>query len=32
VTLTNRGRIDANPIIDALAAVALPLAEAYTAN
>jgi D-alanyl-D-alanine carboxypeptidase len=32
VTLTNRGRIDANPIIDALAAVALPLAEAYTAT
>jgi len=29
VTLTNRGRIDANPIIDALAAVAIPYAEAY---
>jgi D-alanyl-D-alanine carboxypeptidase len=28
VVLTNRGRIDANPIIDALAAVAVPYAEA----
>ncbi len=27
--LTNRGRIEANPIVDALAAVALPYAEAY---
>ncbi|MEX2546312.1 MAG: serine hydrolase domain-containing protein [Chloroflexota bacterium] len=26
VVLTNRGRIDANPIVDALAAIALPLA------
>ena len=32
VVLTNRGRIDANPIIDALAAVALPYAEAYQAG
>jgi len=32
VTLTNRGRIDANPIIDALAAVAIPYAEAYQAQ
>ncbi len=29
VVLTNRGRIDANPIVDALAAVALPYAKAY---
>jgi len=32
VVLTNRGRIEANPIVDALAAIALPLAEAYTTN
>ena len=30
--LTNRGRIEANPIIDALAAVALPYAEAYNSS
>jgi D-alanyl-D-alanine carboxypeptidase len=30
VVLTNRGRIDANPIIDALAAIALPYARAYS--
>ena len=32
VVLTNRGRIDANPIIDALAAVALPYAVAYASH
>ena len=32
VTLTNRGRIDANPIIDALSAVAIPYAEAFQAQ
>ena len=31
VVLTNRGRIDANPIIDALAGIALPYAEAFRA-
>ena len=31
VVLTNRGRIDANPIIDALAAIALPYAKAFQA-
>ena len=30
--LTNRGRIEANPIVDALAAAALPYAEAYQAQ
>ena len=29
VVLTNRGRIDANPIVDALATIALPVAVAY---
>lgn len=29
VVLTNRGRIDANPIIDALAAIAVPYSVAY---
>jgi D-alanyl-D-alanine carboxypeptidase len=32
VVLTNRGRLDANPIVDVLAEVALPLAEAYHAQ
>lgn len=32
VVLTNRGRVDANPMIDALAGVALPYAEAYTSR
>jgi hypothetical protein len=32
VVLTNRGRIDANPIIDALAQVALPYAQALEAQ
>jgi len=30
VVLTNRGRIEANPIVDALAAIALPIAQAYS--
>jgi D-alanyl-D-alanine carboxypeptidase len=29
VVLTNRGRIEANPIVDALAAIAVPYSEAY---
>ena len=29
VVLTNRGRIEANPIVDALAIIALPIAKAY---
>lgn len=29
VVLTNRGRIEANPIVDALATIALPIANAY---
>jgi D-alanyl-D-alanine carboxypeptidase len=32
VVLTNRGRIDANPIVDALAAIAFPMAEAFSAQ
>ena len=32
VVLTNRGRIEANPIVDALGALAMPYAEAYSAQ
>ncbi len=32
VVLTNRGRIEANPIVDALADIALPIAEAYKSS
>ena len=32
VVLTNRGRIEANPIVDALAAAAIPYSEAYLAQ
>jgi len=32
VVLTNRGRIEANPIVDALAAIALPMSEAYSGS
>lgn len=32
VVLTNRGRIEANPIVDSLATIALPIAQAYGAN
>jgi len=32
VVVTNRGRIEANPIVDAIAAIALPIAEAYKSS